>query len=678
MNDNLGRDALIVFAIWFGVAYAWSGFPITGAPMILSGVLLVWLVGIAAGAAAVWIVNQGRMHLIRRPRVARKAHSTRELAEAKIMDTDGMGTLYSVPLPVVAEPAKGRVAHNRLQALPWWTEYAKSHPAYAYVLEEVYRVMASKPGIPASPSGGHGGLSLVDHSMNVLDAMLRLAPEWRYTGIRNKTGAIIVPLQDKTVTELRIDQPTPLGCPILPLLAFAHDIGKVACYEMVGDKVVSVLPRHGVRGAALLRTLRAVDGLPLRDRDALLLGVEFYHGLFDMPTTRWIDDRVRSLTALLYVADCDASDQEGDRAKDAEEARRLYLATPAPAADQDPSVELTVPVHVPEKPSAPGTPAQTELWSAQHGGGEKMPSSPSYTATGGASALDLFLEAIETPGAVNGKDRSKRIAWKHGEWLYVMKDGLLPSVAGIAGDLTLIQPKQGSGERFMTALLHDLAARGLLLTQHEGETREPGDALWSVKSARSADVQDTTTPYAAFIVRVDVAIQTAQIPDCAYPPQIVSRSQPGPTRVAIALDALMDDDFVLPPLPPLPSEAPAEDGHPPETGAPTVYAEAPQWPQRSDRNAGSRRGLSSDAKARHTSQKHDTFTCNGIVLTYDALANLAACGSPEFGLRLKEINGKRLAVFDRAQLAKAFVFDIEALPDDVRHLVEQDVLVVAL
>ncbi len=676
MNDNLGRDALIVFAIWFGIAYVWSGFPITGAPMILSGVLLVWLVGIAAGAAAVWMVSQGRMHLMRRHSVARKAYSTREMAEAKIMDTDGSGTLYSVPLPVVAEPAKGRVTHNRLHALSWWTEYARSHPTYAHVLEEVYRVMASKPGIPASPSGGHGGLSLVDHSMNVLDAMLRLAPEWRYTGIRNKTGAIIVPLQDKTVTELRIDQPTPLGCPILPLLAFAHDIGKVACYEMVGDKVVSVLPRHGVRGAALLRTLRAVDALPLLERDTLLLGVEFYHGLFDMPITRWIDDRVRSLTALLYVADCDASDREGDRAKDAEEARRLYLATPVAA--HDPSPELTVPVHVPERPAVPGTPAQTELWSAQHGGGEKMPSSPSYTTTGGASALDLFLEAIETPGAVNGKDRSKRLAWKHGEWLYVMKDSLLPSVAGIAGDLTLIQPKQGSGERFMSALLHDLAARGLLLLQHEGETREPGDALWSVKSARSAEVEDATTPYPALIVRVDVAIQTTQIPDCAYPPQIVSRSQQGPTRAAIALDALMDDDAALPALPPLPSEASDEDGQPAETGAPSVYAEAPQWPQRSERNAGARRGPSSESKTRHASQKHDTFTCNGIALTYDALANLAACGSPEFGLRLKEINGKRLAVFDRARLAEAFIFDIEALPEDVRHLVEQDVLVVAL
>ncbi len=678
MNDNLGRDALIVFAIWFGIAYAWSGFPITGAPMILSGVLLVWLVGIATGGAAVWIVSQGRMHLMRRHSVAGKAYSTREMAEAKIMDTDGSSTLYSVPLPVVAEPAKGRVTHNRLHALSWWTEYARSHSTYAHVLEEVYRVMASKPGIPASPSGGHGGLSLVDHSMNVLDAMLRLAPEWRYTGIRNKTGAIIVPLQDKTVTELRIDQPTPLGCPILPLLAFAHDIGKVACYEMVGEKVVSVLPRHGVRGAALLRTLRAVDGLPLRDRDALLLGVEFYHGLFDMPTTRWIDDRVRSLTALLYVADCDASDREGGRAKDAEEARRLYLATPAPAADQDPSLELTVPVHVPERPSVPGTPAQTELWSAQQGGGEKMPSSPSYTTTGGASALDLFLEAIENPGAVNGKDRSKRLAWKHGEWLYVMKDGLLPSVAGIAGDLTLIQPKEGSGERFMTALLHDLAARGLLLIQHEGETREPGDALWSVKSARSAEVEDATTPYTAFIVKVDVAIQTAQIPDCAYPPQIVSTLQHGATRTPIALDALMEGDLALPALPPLASEASDEDGQPSETGARLVYAEAPRRREGSERNGGARRGPSSEEKMRHMSQKHGTFTCNGIALTYDALANLAACGSPEFGLRLKEINGKRLALFDRARLAEAFIFDIEALPDDVRHLVEQDVLVVAL
>jgi hypothetical protein len=115
-------------------------------------------------------------------------------------------------------------------------------------------------------------------------------------------------------------------------LAFAHDIGKVACYQFKDGTVTSFIGGHGERGAALLRRLQSVMELPMEDRDALLLGVEFYHHLSDMPTARWISDRIRSLTALLYVADCDASETEGDKDKHADEARTLYLGVIQPQA----------------------------------------------------------------------------------------------------------------------------------------------------------------------------------------------------------------------------------------------------------------------------------------------------------------------------------------------------------
>lgn len=709
MNDNLSRDAFIVFATWFLVAFIISGCPIQLAPAVMGGVLIIWLMGVAGGLASAWFTIEGGMIFTKRKLRSSFTGPARHAVEAKIMDSDACRTLYNVPLPVVAEPEKGRVRRNKLHSLPWWSAYKKAHPDYAYVLDEVYAVMESKPGIPAGYqdkyASSHPDRSLIDHSLDVVAAVLRLAPSWTFDGVKNKAGKVIVPLQKPEDGPLRIVGGSAISQPLLPLIAFAHDIGKVACYQLdKKGRVTSVLDSHGMRGAALLRKLNAVQNLPMPDRDALLLAVEFYHRLSLMPSSKWIPDRVRSLTALLHVADCQCGDitesstgVEGDTAQ-------AYLShvdanipeTPDEKSEHQRAEDTS---HEPEPPAKPID--------------QPSPSAASedlaFVFDNGASALDVFTEVINSPGAVNGKNKKTRIAWKNEALIYVQTGPLLRNSADYADTPALISDKVTKG-KFLRSLLTQIHESGhLIITNDDLELAAP-DAIWNVRSAKSAEAEESAAVYEAFVVSIDMASHLSNIPDAPYAPVIIGPASsrpasanaapaakeaeaptPSPSAALDLLDELesQEADGLTSTLANQSAPQPHDEESGPAVHAHTVAAQstgqreagnsAAQHPKPGGVIAGEiGRNQGKRMRNAETERGCDMLTRNKSVINRDALVNLATCGDTPYGLRIMEVSGRRLAVFDLTLISAVYEIDVEHLPEGVVFLEEKNSLVVAL
>ncbi|PIV88836.1 MAG: hypothetical protein COW48_03760, partial [Hydrogenophilales bacterium CG17_big_fil_post_rev_8_21_14_2_50_63_12] len=188
----------------------------------------------------------------------------------------------------------------------WFTAYQAAHPTHAALMRAVMEVYQARALLPASPvPGGHGGATLMQHSLNVLATILNMAPSWRYDGHKNKKGQVVFPLIDGTY---RFDATDPL----IPIAGFAHDIGKITCYRQREDGLVEeIKPHHDTEGGKILITLEAFWALPKGDRDALNLALSFYHHINSLPL--WADDRTRALTELLITADIRTGMAEGEK-----------------------------------------------------------------------------------------------------------------------------------------------------------------------------------------------------------------------------------------------------------------------------------------------------------------------------------------------------------------------------
>lgn len=392
-------------------------------------------------------------------------------------------------VPVAWEPARGKVHETILvKRFPWWQAYSRRHPEHAAAMRAALGVMSSNPELPASPvPGGHGGATLIDHSFNVVDTMLEMAPKWVYRGHKNKKGEISFPLLDTTRTEYRFDRDDP----ILALTALAHDIGKVACYRIEDDgSVTEVRKNHDIEGARILRAIPEVMALPWKDRLALLTACEFYHHLGSIPYSTWIDDRARSLVELLIAADIATGQREGG----------------VMVNDYEDLAEVDIPALSEDMGNDAGVPAPAAAVAAAHG-----------------SPLDIAYSILLEPGRVNGTNTSVRIAWKHGEWLYINDAKLRNAVAERLGDSDYAKlPHRGNMHPFTLELMAQLAANENLLQEHEGRKYSEKRAIYTTKSA----VPGKTPVESKFVV---VAKTTAfpgleNAADCKAQPIIVGCS----------------------------------------------------------------------------------------------------------------------------------------------------------
>ena len=139
--------------------------------------------------------------------------------------------------PYQPSVSQSKACDGLLDVQPWWQGIFAHAPHYVPAFRAVLRVMATQPKLPASPyPGGHGGRTLIEHSLAVAGHMLVESSRWEYAGQRDKRGNIRVRLQG--------DKPhrfTAEDAALLLLTAFAHDIGKVTCYAPDADAVERML-----------------------------------------------------------------------------------------------------------------------------------------------------------------------------------------------------------------------------------------------------------------------------------------------------------------------------------------------------------------------------------------------------------------------------------------------------
>lgn len=504
-KNNLLRSHLAVLLFWFIVVFlAARGFDLKLLASSMSYAMLIMAGGLIIGVT-IWVT----FDLLRRDSVLARnsAHSVRG-ASVSIGDP-----------PSPNQPSRGKASASMLASrFPWWSAYSKKYPKHAEAFMAVFSVMSATPRLPASPvPGGHGGATLIEHSFNVVNTMMEMAPKWSYRGHKNKRGEISFPLLDNTRTEFRFAP----GDPIVPLAAFAHDIGKTSCYKMTpGGSVIEVRKNHDIEGAKLLRTLPEMMALPWKDRMAVLTACEYYHHIGSLPYSTWIDDRARALIELLIAADIATGQKEGGvmvseyEEGDSSNSQHSVDISASPSDRDD--------VLLVDDDSKRTDDDGVE--SDQSGANTDVPISGRQVSQGEhGTPLDLAYSVLMEPGRINGTNASTRVAWKHGEWLYISDAKLRAAVAKLTGDSGYnMLPHRGNMHPFTLELMAQLASSGNLLQEHEGQRFSEKRALFTTQSA----VPGKTPVESKFIlvanVRAFPGLENAA--DCKAAPQIVGCS----------------------------------------------------------------------------------------------------------------------------------------------------------
>jgi hypothetical protein len=305
------------------------------------------------------------------------------------------------------------------------------------------------------------------------------------------------------------------------------------------------------------------------------------------------------------------------------------------------------------------------------------------------------MEIVTTPGAVNGKAKASRVAWKHGEWIFLQVESLLYQASAVTGDLELAKSRKGERPAFLVALLEDLATQGVLLTEHGNTKRAPRDAVWTVRSAASEELNAKSKPYQAIIVSTALAPHLPGLEDANYAPTIVpsdddieqqTAPQASPEPVAATSSTLpsgntsaeADDPLsMLDAIDPLPT-SPVETFHslgqplPPLPELPQGFQIAPDTPQPGRKSRPN--DLNGNLTTRNPSESlmptHNTKPLTAAILN----AKIRAA-TTEYGLEIRQIGDRKIAIFDADEVSKDYKFDPENLPEGVKFIAEKGCLV---
>jgi hypothetical protein len=570
MKNPLIRSALIVFSFWFLVLYIASGAPLSIFQDAVLGALLV----VAIGAAMGMTLGLASHRLIGPSESP--ADPPDVPVRATIMSDAKTMKIIGVPVPLPTPPKTKELPSSEIKkVIPNWPEYEKSHPAYAAVVREVLGYMMTKPKLPAAPNpGDHGGLTLIEHTANVVRAMMERAPKWRYEGMRDKKGRVTVPVQDLT-KGFHAFEP---GDPILIAAAVAHDVGKVDCYKQINaskpEVVEEVRDRHGEVGAAVLRKMPSVMALPYKEREALIMAVCYYHAASELPRSEWVTDRIRSLTLLLYEADCVASAQEGtsaeeklqyaasigakaDRSKansnatvsgaaaangSEPEPTRITNAQPIPVSaiaaasaarpSDEESEEESMPLPPPPKPDLSRTsPIGTGYKAPEPDRDEEPDRTEDDEGNNDTSFAPYFhlpderpvLVAVEelvlgTPGAINGSGKERIVLYVRSaapDGMFFINDAKLRAALGQKYGIDLMTlPNRGVMHDFTKQLNYELFLKKLLVTEHNGRQYSFKRALWKAHYAdQTPAAQGVKKPASSTVIAVKGSWLPSRITD---------------------------------------------------------------------------------------------------------------------------------------------------------------------
>ena len=359
----------------------------------------------------------------------------------------------------------------------WIQHYQKSHPAHANLVIAMLKIYEHNKALPATHvKGGHGGRTLLNHSLLVAYQMQNLAMKWSYTGLRDRTGKrVLLKLRDGSYQFDPMD-------PLVMIVGLAHDIGKIEAFIFEGTEIVGSHHEHDLTGARMLARMPEMWDIPDADRIALLLSIAHYHHPMELPLSpdrRAIDDRTIAVMELLIKADFVASaiERKGVVPSEADYDKEM---------DDRQNTELTDEV----------------IWQA-------------------------FTEILEETGRINSTDLNYNI----GTICQVIGQDsmrLVMQEAAIRGALVrrlgIAEPvKLGDGRYQITVkLLALLDAHKLLVKQVQGIAYPAESALWTVgffgkKAAKGSKEASRLTGWAAsIIIQTSVSKHVADLPSYGW------------------------------------------------------------------------------------------------------------------------------------------------------------------
>lgn len=303
MYRQVFKSAFIVFSFWWVVLgllaiYRYQ-FDLTFALHSSMAVAILWGIGVVSGPIAmiVWLILERK-------------------SQIGFLASDNVRGLISsigeVPMNA-KEPARSSelpvfvgVPNVSEEFYPLWIEhYQKSHPKHVALLKAMLQIYQYNKRMPATHvRGGHGGRTLLQHSLLVAYQMQNIAMKWEYKGLRDKTGKkVLVKLRNEGYKFDPLD-------PLVVITGLAHDIGKIEAFIYDGDELVGSRHEHDLTGARMLARLPEMWEIPDADRQAVLLAIAHYHHPMELPLApdrHAIDDRTIALMELLIKADFTAS-----------------------------------------------------------------------------------------------------------------------------------------------------------------------------------------------------------------------------------------------------------------------------------------------------------------------------------------------------------------------------------
>lgn len=367
----------------------------------------------------------------------------------------------------------------------WVALQLPKHPEHVALFNAITEVFLAHPNIPASHvSTGHGQISLFEHSQNVARTMIVRAKTFRYEGLFNVNGALIESKQDN---DFELNSEDPLIC----LAGYAHDIGKIECFQAVGEGLVhKVGMPHAQVGGLILNSLPEFINLPVKDREALLRAISNYHDVWKMSTLRtadnveYVEDRARALLMLLRKSDIEAAIEE-QRMSDAD----LYY--------QDNVVE---PIN---KLSAT---AKKNTDSAGLSKDQKR-------------LAEIFESIVCDTGRINGGEKSRRIGFKHEKHVYISEPLMRNLIAEKLGSQEAAALINGRKQSFLTiSLLEALSKMNILVNQARGYEFSPRDSLFVVTFVDPRKNLITTKLECALIIKASAYAALNLLHDCPRPP----------------------------------------------------------------------------------------------------------------------------------------------------------------
>lgn len=457
------RSLLITFAFWYFVLFILAdGYGWPRLPFALYNSAAWCLVGAVLGIGLYFIFS---------------AHKRAHIAQS-MKPTCLRGLVCSLgDLPSTSEPVK-RTALKESN-LPddmgdWFHGYRQQYPLHAKLMLALMEIYECNKKLPASPvAGGHGGLSLQQHTDNVLRTMLIKSRTWSYLGHRGKGGKILFPLIEPTYKFKPED-------PLVALCAYAHDLGKVECYKLLSNgSVKEIKPNHDLVSGSMLIKLPEYWALPKEDRDALKMSVSYYHHLSRLPL--WPDDRTRALAELLIRSDVDTGKAEGLQQTEID---RMYEGASEAFEGALPTVNATLMPS--EEYEAPAADSQDDQ-AASTGGdamdrpvhdGDKMSEEIEW-------AYSAFLDVVCEEGRINGGDKNMRIGIKHADWVYINDAGLRKAVSISFARPDIAENQRGQQSQYTFCLLEKLSALGVLKQEHDGKKYSTKRALFHIQDFRS-------------------------------------------------------------------------------------------------------------------------------------------------------------------------------------------------